>query len=314
MKHLALGPGAIGYFSMLGAVNKLWDSGALHDLETISGASAGALLAVMIAVFKFDFEKILQASLDVPIHQLKPKIKTLLVSYGLIPITTTQKMIRDVIPDMTFKELYERFEKKVYISAYCVEVTKTHYFSVDSHPDMSIIDAVCMSISVPFLFAACTHGDWHYLDGGAAESAPCAPYLGVPYEDVYVIRLDYGNDCEIKDFRGYMSLILSSILKIRHNYDFPTCFLDLGETDIFDFSVTNELKMRLYALGYERVKVPLTFLRLCTTCRQACTCHSQTPVSELRQDLDNPAKKCAPRDIPDHSSQILQDVQDPCAL
>lgn len=277
MKHLALGPGAIGYFSMLGAVNKLWDSGALHDLETISGASAGAVLAVMIAVFHFDFEKILQASLIVPIHQLKPNIKTLLTSYGLVPSTTTQKMIRDVIPDMTFKELYTKFKKKIYISSFCVELTKTQYFSIDSHPDMSVVDAVCMSISVPFLFASCTYGDWHYLDGGAAESAPCGPYLGVPYEDVYVIRLDYGNDCKISDFKAYMSLILSSILKIRHNYNFPTCLLDLGNTDIFDFSAKDELKMKLYTLGYERVRAPLTFLRLCTTCRQACTCQNQTP-------------------------------------
>lgn len=313
MKHIAIGPGAIGYFSMLGAVNRLWDAGALHELESISGASAGALLAVMIAVFKFDFDKILQASLKVPLKKLRPNIKTLFSEYGLVPRDVTRKLVSDVIPDVTFEELYKMFPTKVYISAFCVELTKTDYFSVDSHPQMSVVDAVCMSIAIPFLFSACTYGDWHYLDGGAIESSPCAPYLGRPRDDVYIMRIDCKEDYKINDFKGYMSMILGSILRIRHEYNFPTCIIDVKDIDIFDFSAGDELKMKLFALGYEKVWVPSSFQRLCTTCHLACTCHSQTPESESEPGRDNRPSTCEILGTMDHLVQTASDVQDPCA-
>lgn len=313
MKHLALGPGAMGYFSLLGALNRLWDAGALHELESISGASAGALLAVMIAVFKFDFEKILQASLKVPLKKLRPNIKTLLSDYGLIPNVLTRQLISDVIPDVTFEELYKTFPIKVYVSAFCVELTKTEYFSVDSHPRMSVVDAVCMSVSVPFLFAACTRGDWHYLDGGAVESSPCAPYLGTSYEDVYVLRITCREEYKIHNFKDYMAMILGSILRIRHDYNFPTCFIDVHDIDMFDFSAGDELKMRLFALGYEKVWVPSSFQKLCMTCHQACTCRNQTPESEYKPSPDNLSPMCETHDMMDHQQQIASDVPGPCA-
>ena len=128
MKHLAIGPGALGYFALLGALNKLWDSGALTDLETLSGSSAGALLCYMIAMTNFDFGHVLELSLKVQIRRLKPVIKSLIQSYGLIPRETIRSLIQTVFPgesDITFAQLYKRFPKVVYISAFCVELTQT---------------------------------------------------------------------------------------------------------------------------------------------------------------------------------------------
>jgi predicted acylesterase/phospholipase RssA len=255
MKHLAIGPGAVGYFALMGALNKLWDSGMLKDLETMSGSSAGALLCCMAALTNFDFVQMMNISLKVPLENLKPQIKSLFMTYGLIPRDTIRDMIIDtMIPgrnDLTFRELYEIFPKRIYISAFCVQLTQTHYFSVVTHPDMSVIDALCMSISVPFLFSSFRYGEWIYLDGGTIESAPCAPYLGEPREDVMVLRLQFKDTYDVKDFVSYVYMIFSSVCKIRYVYDFPTTYIDIGDTDVLEFSCSDELKIRLFTEGYK---------------------------------------------------------------
>lgn len=253
MKHLAIGPGSLALFALLGAVNKLWDSGALTDLETLSGSSAGALLCYMFAMTNFDFQRILELSLKVELHRLKPVIKSLIQSYGLIPRETIRGLIEDVFPDetnLTFGQLYERFPKVVYISAFCVELCQTHYFSVRTHPEMPVIDALCMSVSVPFLFSSFKYGDWHYIDGGSVESAPCAPYLGCPPDDVLVLRVSWKDTYTISNFSTYMQMILNSLCKIRHHYNFPTRCIDVGDQDLFDFGCADSLKYQLFITGF----------------------------------------------------------------
>ena len=316
MKHLAIGPGALGYFALLGALNKLWDSGALTDLETLSGSSAGALLCFLIAMTNFDFGHVLELSLKVQIRKLKPVIKSLIQSYGLIPRETIRSLIQTVFPgesDITFAQLYKRFPKVVYISAFCVELTQTHYFSVESHPNMPVIDALCMSVAVPFLFSSFKYGTWHYLDGGSAESSPCGPYLGKPREDVYILRIEWKENYEVSNFSTYIQMILNSMMKCRYNYDFPTCFINVGEEDLFDFACGDSSKQRLFLLGYREAKAPSTFQKSCTNDHQACTCPSCKPLEEQQPSLDSHGSPCETLDSHFDDTQTEQDAADPCA-
>ena len=316
MKHLAIGPGALGYFALLGALNKLWDSGALTDLETLSGSSAGALLCFLIAMTNFDFGHVLELSLKVQIRRLKPVIKSLIQSYGLIPRETIRSLIQTVFPgefDITFAQLYKRFPKVVYISAFCVELTQTHYFSVESHPNMPVIDALCMSVAVPFLFSSFKYGTWHYLDGGSAESSPCGPYLGKPREDVYILRIEWKENYEVSNFSTYIQMILNSMMKCRYNYDFPTCFINVGEEDLFDFACGDSSKQRLFLLGYREAKAPSTFQKSCTNDHQACTCPSCKPLEEQQPSLDSHGSPCETLDSHFDDTQTEQDAADPCA-
>lgn len=314
MKHLAIGPGSLGYFALLGAVNKLWDSGALTDLETISGSSAGALLCFMIAMTNFDFGKVLELSLKVQLKKLKPVIKSLIQSYGLIPRETIKSLVMSVFPDdndITFAQLYQRFPKVIYMSAFCVELTQTHYFSVESHPDMRVIDALCMSVSVPFLFSSFVHGSWHYLDGGSVESSPCAPYLGKAQEDVYILRIEWKENYEVSNFSTYIQMILNSMMKVRYNYEFPTCFINVGEVDLFDFASGDSSKQRLFLLGYREARAPSTFQKSCTNDRRVCTCPDCKPLEEPPPSPDSPGQPYETLDNHSDGIQTGSDVPDP---
>jgi len=247
----------MGFFMYLGVISKLKREGQLDDLEAISGASAGALLGFLFCMTKGDPTKVLDFALSVPLnHIMKPNIKSLLKNYGLIPYTKIRKVFVGACQtftgkdDVTFQELYDLYPVKLHVSAYCVDFMKTVYFSVDTTPSMSVLDAVCASVAIPFLFSSVKLKDgWNYIDGGAAESVPGGPFLG---QEALAMKLAWNRLEKVKDLKTYAISILYSTMKLRHMYDFPLMDLDLQGEDMFDFGASNDSKLKMFLRGYEQ--------------------------------------------------------------
>lgn len=260
MRHLAIGPGAMGFFLYLGVLAKFKRGGQFDDLEEISGASAGALLGFLFCATKGDPAKVLDYALTVPVKQLmKPNIKSLLRDYGLVPTAKVRKILTEAClkfcgkDDVSFRELYALHPVKFHASAFCVDLMKTVYFSVDTTPTMSVLDAVCASVAIPFMFSSTKLADgWHYIDGGSAESIPGGPFLGRP--DVLSLSIAWCSFGEVKDIKSYALNILYSTMKLRHAYDYPTLELTIPDGAAFEFGASNEGKIRLFIQGYEQVR------------------------------------------------------------
>jgi len=245
----------MGFFLYLGVLSKLKQTGKLDDLEEISGASAGGLLGFLFLATKGDFSKVLDYALTVPVKQImKPNIRNFLRNYGLVTPSKIRKVLSEACvkflgaPDVTFAELYEWNPIKFHVSAYCVDLMKTDYFSVDSTPHMSVLDAISATIAIPFLFSAVKVGDWTYIDGGAAESAPAGPFLGK--NDVLAMKLAWSRPAPVTDLKSYSLGILYSTMKLRVVYEVPTLDLDLAGQDIFDFGASNDGKLKMFMKGF----------------------------------------------------------------
>jgi predicted acylesterase/phospholipase RssA len=257
MKYLAIGPGSMAFFVYLGIVHKLQESGRFSDLEEIAGASAGSIVGFLFLLANRDVSKVLDYTLQAPIKKaMKPNIKTLLKDYGLVPVSKVHKLLEDACtkfiskPDITFEELYARVPIKLHVSAFCVDLYKTDYFSVERTPKMSVLDAVCMSCAVPFLFSASKFNGWHYIDGGSAESIPCAPFIGRPYEDILALRIAWSRPTEIKNLKSYGLSVMYSILNMRASYtNIPSLEFELDDVDIFDFGSENDVKLKMFMNG-----------------------------------------------------------------
>lgn len=257
MKNLIIGPGAMGFFLYLGVISKLKREAQLEDLEAISGASAGGLLGFLFCATKGDPTKVLDFALSVPVKQImKPSIKCLIKDYGIIPYTKVRKVLVDACKafmgkdDVTFQELYDRYPVKLHVSAYCVDFMKTVYFSVDSSPTMSVLDAVCATIAIPFLFSSVKLKDgWNYIDGGSAEVIPGGPFLG---QDAFAMKIAWSRLEKVKDLKSYALSILYSTMKLRHTYDFPLIDIDVQGDDIYDFSASNDTKLKMFLKGFEQ--------------------------------------------------------------
>ena len=259
MKNLIIGSGAMGFFLFLGVLSRLKRDGQLDTLEAISGASAGALLGFLFCISKGDPTRVLDYALTVPVKQLmKPNIKCLLKNYGLISCSKIRKVLGEAChtfiqkDDVTFQELYELYPIKLHMSSYCVDFMKTVYFSVDTTPTMSVLDAVCASVAIPFLFSSVKLSDgYNYIDGGSAEVVPGAPFIG---QDALAMKLAWNRLPEVKDLKTYAMSILLSAMKMRHVYEFPTLDLDASDVDVYDFGASNDAKLRMFLKGFEQTR------------------------------------------------------------
>jgi len=260
MKHLAIGPGAMAYFAFLGALGALRDCQKLDNLEEISGASAGGLLAFFYVVAEGNIKTILDYSIDIPIKDImKPNIRQFLKHFGLISQKKIKAVIVDIIrvffsrEDLTFQEFQNLRPTmpKIHISAYCVNLGRTEYFSCDSNPNMSIVDALCMTIAVPFLFASVEQQGRRYIDGGSMEETPCGIFIGK--RDVNVLQTAWTSkthEYDTRNLKSYIMSILQTTMYLRPKYNYPVIDIDMSKFELFDFGVSTETKLRLFSFGY----------------------------------------------------------------
>lgn len=257
-KYVVLGPAGLGFFGMLGTMQMLADTKKL-DLQEISGASAGALVAFFYLLMDGDVTKILNETVSIDLKSVtKVSIRSFLSKYGFINIDGAKKKIRKICKkymgnsNPTFLEFYEKFPQKMYISAYCISDGKTIYFSVDTHPNTKVIDALCASIAVPFLFASQEIDGKVYSDGGLGENIPAEPFLHRKGDEVCSIRVQVNSKPvnEIKDIKDYTERLVHSLLTHRRDYDTTQLKIDLGDIDLFDFKLPDKDKLKMFVQGY----------------------------------------------------------------
>ena len=223
-------------------------------IDEVAGSSAGSLIGFFICSGKTS-EEITDFCLNTELSELtKISLSSLVSKFGLISYDALKKHLRSFCGNPTFKEL----SKKLYISSYCVNRYTTEYFSVDTHPDMHVIDAVCMSMAIPLLFETVRYNNFTYLDGGTVERLPCA-FLNRDPKDVVIICLEseVKHMTEIKTFRDFITSIINIILKSRpiSKTLFKEIRINLGDTNVFDFSIKYDDKLKLYTEGYQHALI-----------------------------------------------------------
>tara|TARA_B100000768_G_scaffold176041_2_gene188253 strand:- start:472 stop:1233 length:762 start_codon:yes stop_codon:yes gene_type:complete len=250
MEYIILGPAAMGIFTVLGCLKREEEN--LKNIKEISGSSAGAILALFLAL-EIPLYDVLERLLSIDIEKLtKYKLKSLLSSYGLIDINPIRKILVKIYGcDPTFSEL----KKKIYVSAYCLNRRRTEYFSIDTHPEMKVIDAICLSISIPILTSTKKYRDMIYIDGGTKEIIPATPFIHIPYHKIMCVRLKPQDIYieNISNFKEFMGALLSAVLNVRAHLNTETygknIEVDTGNHNLFLFNMSYEEKIRMYLHG-----------------------------------------------------------------
>jgi predicted acylesterase/phospholipase RssA len=249
MKYLILGPASMGLFSLIGAL-KLRET-QLADVKEISGSSAGAILALFLAV-GMSVDEILDVSLSLNIPNfVKIRIGSFFNKFGFVDMGPIRKKLVEICgSDPSFRDL----DMKIYIAAFCLNSSETVYFSQDTHPDMKVIDAVCMSMAVPFIFACGTHDGKTYIDGGTKEDFPLTPFLDKKPHEVTCIKIimDKMYQETIDTPKQFVDTLVRSALTNRETYTTPIEIIEINvkSANIFDFNMDYEEKLKLYTIGY----------------------------------------------------------------
>lgn len=262
MKYLVIGPGAMGFYAILGSVYSLYVNDKLKNLEAISGSSAGSIVAFGILVARWDIMKLMNMIKKIDIGALmKFNLRTLLNNYGLVSIDGWKRTFSELCKEMTgkddftFKELKEWSGYDLYISAYNLNLQTTCYFSHYSNPNMSVIDAVCMSMCIPFLFESKLYDGYRYIDMASFETSPMVPFLDKKSEEIITIEID-GQPTDrshtIKNLSEFIQHFVTSIIRNRVVYEKRTIYIDLKEGEAFRFNMDENTKLELFKYGFSK--------------------------------------------------------------
>jgi predicted acylesterase/phospholipase RssA len=251
MEYLILGPASMGMFALLGCLTKHEDE--LQNIKEISGSSSGAILAVALSL-NMSLPDILDKLLTVDFNKItRFNLLNFTSTYGVIDFKLGREALVDLYGgDPTFSELH----KKLYISSYCLNRARTEYFSVDTHPDMKVIDAVCMSIAIPILISTVKFNDMIYMDGCMKEVIPVTPFLDKKPDKIMCIQLKspFIHIQKINNLKQFMTAMLYSLLQLPNTNTIKLGSvreIDTGDIDIYKFSMSYEDKIRMFILGFD---------------------------------------------------------------
>lgn len=175
---LVLSGGSFKGVAQIGAMHCLKKNNMLSGIKTIAATSAGTFAGILHCVGYqpmevFKFIKLLNFD-----QCTKLDTNNIITKYGLDDgsrmILVIAKMIgaKGFDADISFKDFYDKTKITFIITGACINDKKVYYFSHKTYPNMKVLDAVRISISIPIVFTPCTHEDKIFVDGGCIDNFP----------------------------------------------------------------------------------------------------------------------------------------------
>ena len=102
------------------------------------------------------------------------------------------------INDITFIELSKKFGKNLYISTTNINTGENVIFSTDNYPNISIFDATCASMSVPYLAIPVKINNEYYIDGLLTNNFPLNIFKNIHKDNILGIVIKIASDNSLK--------------------------------------------------------------------------------------------------------------------
>ena len=184
--NLVISGGATKSIAVIGCLQHLEELKVLDGVMNVVGTSAGAILAFLL-VLGYAPSEILAVIKNTFVGKDYYRLRyddlmnlDVLETFGLDSGQNFMGFLREVVEeklgagvqDVTFLELTKRFGKNLVVCVANVSRRATEYMCVDDSPDMSVLTAIRMSMSLPVLFSPVRHNDDLYVDGALYESLP----------------------------------------------------------------------------------------------------------------------------------------------
>lgn len=272
-KHLVLSGGGINGICFIGAfkaIKQLTESKDFElKLESISAASAGVIIGMLI-IAGYTPEELENIILDTDINDLKNiSISTLLTKYGLDTGKKVIQWLTNLLNEKGFhsKITLDQFYKhtKIHFKIMATNLTKLQYsvFDYITYPEMPLLTAIRMSISIPFIFTHMKYENQVFVDGCLLESYPislCKENL----EETLGLRLVSEKDIELdnknvhNDINNFIDYITAMSVVLLYNRDYTkyesnTINIKVDVKKSLDFSINNDDKKQLINSSFDCV-------------------------------------------------------------
>jgi predicted acylesterase/phospholipase RssA len=261
---VVLSGGGMNGFATLGALQKLIELNIIVSPDIYCGTSIGAVIALLMSIgytpinilnlaCVVDISKLIISKLDNILEEVCFGLNSLEPVVDLLKLFMTKK---NIDPEITFAELFKITSIKLIVTGTCINDTNLYYFSVDHSPDMKVIDAVIISISLPLFFKPFFYNNKYWIDGGCINNYPIDLFED-RLDDVIGINLIVNNHNEsFEDIQTYIGAVVKSILKGQHYYknnifDKYSINIECPSNTCTNWDITDDGKKELYDLGYK---------------------------------------------------------------
>jgi len=221
-RRLLFSGGGVRVLSYLGALQVLQEHTLLDHVREFCGVSAGALIALMLAL-GYSFSVLERFCLEYDFSELgHVEPEALLDSidhFGVNTGETLRKLIQKVLqhkgfgPDTTFQELAESGKAaSLRIWATDIQYIKLLEFSHISTPTMPIQLALYASMSLPMVYTPIKHPETGtlLLDGGVLDNYPIGSLTEQEAEETLGFVFEHGTlPVPIEDIGSFLSLLTS---------------------------------------------------------------------------------------------------------
>lgn len=173
------GMGAISYFGCFKYISE--STGLMKNIKNVLGVSSGAVFSLFF-IFDFTFPEtllFLEKLKHIDMKNIKMNsILSLNKAYGfdngdkIIEIVKTIFNIKNIDETITFKDVAQKYGKNLIIATANLSKGELFYFCVDNTPEVTIIDAVKASASVPFIFTPFIYKDEFHVDAFIYDNFP----------------------------------------------------------------------------------------------------------------------------------------------
>lgn len=259
---LILSGGGVKGIALVGALHGLNEYKCLDSIDTIAGTSVGALIGILMIIGYtpidiYDFIMMFDIS-----KMSEYKFDNIFNKFGLddghnIMIVIKNMFHNKNIPfDITFKQLYEMINKKIIITITCINDKKAIYCSVDNTPNLSVLLALRMSISVPLYFTPICHENRYYVDGGCIDNYPIQLFqdnldqvIGIYLSDIQD-SVDTINNIEDVLINIYSSILEGITCNSIKGFEKYSIKINLSGINVLDLQLDSNKKKQLFDIGY----------------------------------------------------------------
>jgi len=269
--HVSFSGGGIKGFCYLGVLRYLYIEKLIDHIKYVSGSSIGAYFTLILAlkmpmeVIESDFTELLKEINDSNVLSIDKN--SFIKLFDKNGFHSCRFLMRPVIKyfkdkygveDLTFIDFVKKTGVNIYINTTNVNTTHRKVFSAESTPDISVIDAVVASMTVPILFEAVQIDGEYYVDGVISQDMPIDIFENVNKNNVLGILMYESKNDQLQaypkmselNFINYtcriasimiMNLINQSVYKYKNkDYFWLLKITDLPYERSFKFCITDE--------------------------------------------------------------------------
>lgn len=264
-KILVLSGGGIKGISFIGALHALYELNILQNIHTFAGTSVGSLI-LFLCIIGYKPTELFEFIKAFDLNKLKSiSVSLFLESYGL---DSGDKVVKTLIKfmdtlnikhDISFLELFNKTNKTFIVTTVNVSEQKAEYLSYLTQPTMPVVQAIRMSISIPFVFTPIQFNNCLYVDGGCIDNFPLKQFSGREDELIGIYIVNNNEDKKnIKTFDEYVMNVINSMINgitrsSIENYEKYVIGIDIGSISSINFDIPSEKKIYMYDAGYKAV-------------------------------------------------------------